>query len=405
MKTTRTQGAMKQAIPRTVFVLGLVSFLNELSSQIVAPLIPLLLATTLAAGPIAMGLIDGVADAAASMFRLWSGRRSDMLGQKRKVFVVVGYALSSVARPLVGLALGWPMVLVLRSLDRIGKGVRGAPRDALVADATPEALRGRAYGINRAFDYAGAVGGSLLAAAALLWISDKISVVIMLSAIPAAIALSLLVLMVKDVPQAESSAAPKKPPPLRWGALSAPSRRFLLVLMLFAFARASESFILLRAHELGMSNIQVLLLWAALCAVQASVAWLAGGLSDRFSKVNVVTFAWLAYGLGLLGLAAVGSVAGILIAVVVYALLSGMGEGAEKSLVSALATDADRGTVFGWSTMISGLGAIPAGILFGFIWQQVNAGIAFAVFGGVAILSAAILQRVMPTPARHQLDR
>ena len=134
---------MKHAIPRTVFVLGLVSFLNELSSQIVAPLIPLLLATTLAAGPIAMGLVDGVADAAASLFRLWSGRRSDVLGQRRKVFVVVGYGLSSVARPLVGLALSWPLVLVLRSLDRIGKGVRGAPRDALVADATPEALRGR----------------------------------------------------------------------------------------------------------------------------------------------------------------------------------------------------------------------------------------------------------------------
>ena len=405
METTRTQQVMKQTIPKTVFVLGLVSFLNELSSQIVAPLIPLLLATTLAAGPIAMGLVDGVADAAASLFRLWSGRRSDVLGQRRKVFVVVGYGLSSVARPLVGLALGWPMVLVLRSLDRIGKGIRGAPRDALVADATPEALRGRAYGINRAFDYAGAVGGSLLAAAALFWISNRISVVIMLSAIPAAIALSLLVLLVKDVPHTDSSAVPTRAPPLRWGALSTPSRRFLSVLMLFAFARASESFILLRAHELGMSNIHVLLLWAALCAVQAGVAWVAGGLSDRFSKVTVVTFAWLAYGLSLFALAAVGSLAGLWIAVVVYALLSGMGEGAEKSLVSALATDADRGTVFGWSTMIGGLGAIPAGILFGFIWQQVNAGVAFAAFGGVAILCAALLRGLVPTPARHQPDR
>ena len=402
MKTTDVQRDLKQAIPKTVLVLGFVSFLNELSSQIVAPLIPLLLVTTLAAGPIAMGLVDGVADAAASLFRLWSGRRSDVLGKKRKVFIVVGYGLSSVARPLVGLALGWPMVLILRSLDRIGKGVRGAPRDALVADATPEALRGRAYGINRAFDYAGAVVGSLLAAAALLWISNQISVVIMLSAIPAAIALGLLVLLVKDVPHTKPSAVPTRPPPLRWGALSTPSRRFLSVLMLFAFARASESFILLRAHELGMSNIHVLLLWAALCAVQAGVAWVAGGLSDRFSKVSVVTFAWLAYGVSLLGLAAVGSVTCMWIAVVVYALLSGMGEGAEKSLVSALATDADRGTVFGWSTMIGGLGAIPAGFLFGFIWQQATAGVAFAAFGVVAIVSAAILRGLALTPERPQ---
>ena len=172
--------------------------------------------------------------------------------------------------------------------------------------------------------------------------------------------------------------------------------------MLFAFARASESFILLRAHELGMSNIHVLLLWAALCALQAGVAWVAGGLSDRLSKVSVVTFAWLAYGVSLLGLAAVGSVTGMWIAVVVYALLSGMGEGAEKSLVSALATDADRGTVFGWSTMIGGLGAIPAGLLFGFIWQQANAGIAFAVFGCVAMVSAAFLRGLGLTPEPPQ---
>ena len=227
---------------------------------------------------------------------------------------------------------------------------------------------------------------------------------IMLSAIPAAIALGLLILLVKDVPSANPNAVRTQTPPLRWSALSTPARRFLSVLMLFAFARASESFILLRAHELGMSNIQVLLLWAALCAVQAGVAWVAGNLSDRFSKVTVVTFSWLAYGLSLLALAAVGSLTGLWLAVVVYALLSGMGEGAEKSLVSELATDADRGTVFGWSTMIGGLGAIPAGFLFGFIWQQVNAGVAFAAFGGVAILSAAFLRKLVPLPARSQTD-
>ncbi len=251
---------MKKVIPRTVLVLGAVSFLNELSSQIVTPLIPLLLVTTLGAGPVAIGLVDGVADAAASLIRLWSGRRSDVLGGRRKAFIVLGYGLSTVARPLVGFALNWPLVVLLRSLDRIGKGVRGAPRDALVADATPEALRGRAYGINRAFDYAGAVVGSLIAAAALLWVSERISVVIMLSAIPAAIALGLLVLLVKDVPTAATPATGKPAAPLRWGALSSPSRRFLSVLMLFAFAQASEMFILLRAHELGMSDIQVLLL-------------------------------------------------------------------------------------------------------------------------------------------------
>lgn len=386
---------MRNAVPKTVVVLGLVSFLNELSSQIVTPLIPLLLVTTLGAGPVAMGLVDGVANAVASGFRLWAGRRSDVRGRRRKTFVVMGYGLSSIARPLVGLAFNWPMVLLLRSVDRIGKGVRGAPRDALVADATPASQRGRAYGINRAFDYAGAVGGSLIAAAALLWISHRISVVIMLSAIPAALALVLLIALAKDVPT--KIVGPVTPTaPLRWRALTVRSRRFLTVFMLFAFASASESFILLRAHELGMGNVQVLLLWAVLCAVQAGIAWRAGNVSDRFNKVTVVTFTWLAYGVGLLLFALVGSIPGLWIVVVVYALLSGIGEGAEKTLVSSLATEADRGTAFGWFTMISGLGAIPAGLMFGVIWQQSTAGMAFGVFGILALVSAVLLRVVLP---------
>ncbi|MEY2170701.1 MULTISPECIES: MFS transporter, partial [unclassified Rhodanobacter] len=359
-------------------------------------LIPLLLVTTLGAGPVAMGLVDGVADAVASGFRLWAGRRSDVRGRRRKIFVIMGYGLSSIARPLVGLALNWPMVLLLRSLDRVGKGVRGAPRDALVADATPAALRGYAYGINRAFDYAGAVGGSLIAAAALLWISHRISVVIMLSAIPAALALVVLMTLVKDVP-AKTIKPGTAPAPLRWRALTVPSRRFLTVFMLFAFASASESFILLRAHEIGMGNVQVLLLWAVLCAVQAGVAWRAGKVSDRFNKVGVVTFTWLAYGVGLLLFAFVENILGLWIVVIVYALLSGVGEGAEKTLVSTLATEADRGTAFGWFTMISGLGAIPAGLMFGVIWQQSTAGTAFGAFGVLAIVSAVLLWVILPT--------
>ncbi|KZC22659.1 MFS transporter [Rhodanobacter thiooxydans] len=386
---------MKQAVSKTVIVLGFVSFLNELSSQIVTPLIPLLLVTTLGAGPMAMGLVDGVANAVASGFRLWAGRRSDVRGRRRKIYVVIGYGLSSIARPLMGLALNWPMVLLLRSFDRVGKGVRGAPRDALVADATPAALRGHAYGINRALDYAGAVGGSLIAAAALVWISHRISVVIMLSAIPAALALVVLVTLVKDAPA--KTIKPGAPPaPLRWRALTVPSRRFLAAFLLFAFASASESFILLRAHEIGMSNVQVLLLWAVLCAVQAGVAWRAGSVSDRFNKVTVVTFSWLAYGVSLLLFATVGSIPALWIVVVIYALLTGIGEGAEKTLVSALATAADRGTAFGWFTMISGLGAIPAGFMFGVIWQQSNAGVAFGAFGVLAIVSAALLQMLVP---------
>ena len=384
-------GTANGRLPASVVVLGWVSFLNELSSQIVAPLIPLLLATVLGAGPVALGLIEGFADAVASLLKLWAGRRSDVLGQKRKGFIVGGYGLSVIARPLIGLAINWPMVLLLRSLDRAGKGLRGAPRDALVADATPKKLQGRAYGLNRALDYAGAVGGSLIAAAALTYVSDKISTVIFLSVTPGVCALLLLAFVVQDAPAVETDRKKNVVPLLRWSALSAPSRRFLTVLIVFSCSRASESFILLRAHELGMSTVTVLLLWALLCAIQSGVAWAGGGLSDRFSKTTVVALTWLAYGVGLIVIATIVTPGGLWMAVAIYALLTGIGEGAEKALVSELATDADRGTAFGWYNMIVGLSAIPAGLLFGVIWSQAAAGIAFAVFGGLAIASAVFV--------------
>ena len=378
----------KPKLPGAIVALGVVSFLNELSSQIVAPLIPLLLATVLGAGPVALGLIEGLADAVANLLKLWAGRRSDVLGQRRKGFIMGGYGLSLIARPMIGLVVNWPMVMLLRSLDRAGKGLRGAPRDALVADMTPAALRGRAYGLNRAFDYAGAVGGSLIAAAALTYVSGSISTVILLSAIPGGIALIVLALLVKNAPTATVKPAAAAVS-LKWSVLSVPARRFMTVLAVFSHSRVSESFILLRAHDLGMPTVNVLLLWALICALQSVVAWFGGGLSDRFSKSTVVSASWLAYGLGLLLIAFATGTGSLWVAASCYALLSGIGEGAEKTYVSDLATDAGRGTAFGWYSMIVGLSSIPAGLAFGLVWMQLGADIAFAGFGILAVISTA----------------
>ena len=163
------------------------------------------------------------------------------------------------------------------------------------------------------------------------------------------------------------------------------------MLIVFSLSRVSESFILLRAHEVGMGTVTVLLLWAMLCAIQSGVAWAGSGLSDRFDKMSVVALTWVAYGVGLIFISAVNSPGGVWIAAAAYASLTGMGEGAEKSLVSELATDAARGAAFGWYSMIVGLAAIPAGLLFGAVWSQTTAGIAFAAFGGLAIVSAALV--------------
>ena len=187
-----------QKLPRTVIVLGLVSFFNDFASDIVIPLIPILLATVLAAGPVALGLIEGVADAVASLIKLWSGRHSDIMSGRRKGLAVAGYTLSNIARPLLGLAGSWPVILVLRSIDRVGKGLRSAPRDALVADATPPGMHGYAFGYHRALDNAGAVAGSLAAAAVLAWSGMSLTEVILWSAVPGFIAVLLLGVGVKE---------------------------------------------------------------------------------------------------------------------------------------------------------------------------------------------------------------
>src|SRR5688500_13449307 len=210
-------------LPRTVIVLGLVSFFNDFASDIVIPLIPILLATVLAAGPVALGLIEGVADAIASLLKLWSGRHSDIMSGRRKGLAVAGYTLSNIARPMLGLAGSWPVILVLRSIDRVGKGLRSAPRDALVADATPPGMHGYAFGYYRAMDNGGAVAGSLAAAAVLAWSGSSLAEVILWSAVPGVVAVLLLGVGVKEEKEekapADRSTAPVVLPPLRWSVL------------------------------------------------------------------------------------------------------------------------------------------------------------------------------------------
>ena len=249
-----------KALPRTVIVLGFVSLFNDLASEMVVPLLPILLSGMGIAAPVFLGMIEGIADAVAAYLKLWSGRRSDWLGGKRKGFAVAGYLLSNLARPLIGLAGGWLSLLALRSVDRVGKGLRSAPRDALVADATPPAIHGLAFGFHRALDNAGAVGGSLVAAAVLTWTLSSVREVILWSVVPGVLGVLLVMFGVKEPAKPDTAREPL--PPLRWSVMPPRLRRYLLVLFLFTFARASETFIVLRGHELGMSVVSLLLLWA-----------------------------------------------------------------------------------------------------------------------------------------------
>jgi MFS family permease len=395
------ENSPSKKLPGTVIVLGLVSFFNDFASDIVIPLVPILLATVLAAGPVALGFIEGVADAVASVIKLWSGRHSDIMSGRRKGLAVAGYTLSNIARPLLGLAGSWPVILVLRSIDRVGKGLRSAPRDALVADATPPGMQGYAFGYHRAMDNGGAVAGSLAAAAVLAWSGLSLVEVILWSAAPGFVSVLLLAAGVKEegkekVSTAHSATtAPPTPvvlPPLRWSVLSSPMRRYLLVLMLFTFARASETFILLLGHQSGVGTVELLLLWAALNLCKAATSTWGGRLADSLGRGAMILLGWTTFAFSFLMLGMVEHSQGLWSVSIFYGLCAGMSEGAERAIISDYASPRERGTAFGWYHLMVGIAAIPAGLLFGSIWQFHSAAAAFFFAGGIAALSALLLR-------------
>jgi MFS family permease len=381
---------MRARLPRTVIVLGIVSLFNDLASEMVVPLIPILLASVLAAGPAALGLVEGVADAVAAFLKLWSGRRSDQLGGRRKGLAVAGYALSNLARPLLGLATVWPSVLLLRSLDRVGKGIRSAPRDALVSDVIRPEQRGFAYGFHRAMDNCGAVGGSLMAAAILAWSGWTPQQVILWSALPGAVAVLLIAAGIGE-PKAIAPRKTDPPSPLRWSSVPAGIRHYLLILGLFTFARASETFIVLRGKELGLPTVELLLLWACLNVAKALTATRGGILSDRFGKLRIVEISWAAHAVSFLLFATAQGGMSLWLITVLYGLFSGLSEGPERARISDLAGSESIGAAFGWYHLVLGVTAIPAGLIFGGMWQAWGATPAFVYAGSLAVLSTLLL--------------
>lgn len=273
--------------------IGFVSLLNDFASEMVVPLIPLLLATVMAAGPVALGLIEGSADTVSNLLKFWAGRHTDKPGRKRKPYVVLGYTLSNLVRPLIGLSTGWLMVLFLRVTDRIGKGLRTAPRDALVADSISDGQAGRAFGLLRALDHAGAVLGAVAAAAVVYWGTRRLDLVIIFSAIPGLLTVSLIAFGVRE--PARTPARTAQILPLHWSALNRPARNYLLVVALFTLSKIPETFLLLRGHELGMPVVELLLLWAALHVVKSVISEYAGRRADRHGRRPLILLRWSMY--------------------------------------------------------------------------------------------------------------
>ena len=387
--------SLPSRLGRNVWALAVVSFLTDVSSDMTYPLLPAFLATVLGASATTVGAIEGAAESTAALLRLASGWWSDRVS-RRKPLVMAGYTLASVIRPLIGLTQAASQVLAIRVADRVGKGIRGAPRDALIADSVDPAIRGRAFGFHRAADHAGAVVGPLLAFALLQWGGLDLRTVFLLTAIPGALAIATLWFGVREVPRT----APEKLTRLDLRApLGGRFWSYLGVLFVFTLGNSTDAFLLLRAGQLGVEAALIPILWAMLHIVKSAFSTPGGILSDRIGRKPLIVAGWLLYA-GVyfaFGRASEQWQAWALFAV--YGVFFGLTEGVEKALVADLVPAERRGTAFGWYNLAIGLGALPASLLFGILWDRWGATLAFDFGAALALIAALGIAAVAPRRA------
>ncbi|HJW12649.1 MAG TPA: MFS transporter [Albitalea sp.] len=377
------------ALPRTVWLIGLISLVNDSASEMIYPLVPLYLSSMLMAGPKALGLIEGVAEATSSLLKLVSGVIVDRT-RRIKPWVVGGYALAGIGRPLIALATSWVGVLVIRFADRLGKGLRNSPRDALLARSITNNTRGLAFGVHRAMDNAGAVLGPLLAAL-FLGLGFTLREVFAIAIVPAVLCL-LLTLALREPP---AQAAEPPAAPFDWAVSTlAPSfRHYLLTLALFTLGNSSNMFLLLRARELGLPQAQVPLAWATVAVFAMLFSTPLSAWSDRIGRRRLIVGGWLAYGgfylaLGWLGPGSPLVVFGLF---ALYGVSIAATEGAEKALVADLTPPARLGTAYGWFNLVGGALLLPASLVFGWLYERAGAAAAFSFSAACALAASALL--------------
>jgi MFS family permease len=371
---------------RNVMALAAVSFLTDVSSEMIYPLLPVFLTTVLGANASFIGAIEGAAETTAALLKLASGWWSDR-ARKRKPLVLLGYAIASAMRPLVALATSASQVLVIRVADRVGKGIRNAPRDALIAESVDPSIRGRAFGFHRAADHAGGVLGPLIAFAVLTYHVAELRTVFWLAAIPGIMSVLVVAFGVRDIPR--PTASPSTSAPDLRQPLGSAFWRVLAVIFLFTLGNSTDAFLLLRANQLGVPVALAPILWAALHVVKSVASTPGGALSDRIGRRPTLIMGWMLYAAVYLGFARATTAWQAWALFAVYGVFFGLTEGSERALVADLVGPERRGTAFGWYNLAIGLGALPASLLFGFVWDHAGAGTAF-VMGASLALAAAI---------------
>ncbi len=382
---------MPAPLPRSVKLLGWVSLLTDAATEAVYPLLPVFITQVLGGPPIALGIVEGAADATSSALKVFAGRWSDRLGA-RKPIVVAGYALSSLVRPFIGLATSWGHVFAIRVTDRVGKGLRGAPRDAMLAALAPPGERGRVFGYHWAMDHAGAAIGPLLATIFLWFSPDDYRLLFGLTIIPGALAV-LTLLRVPETAgpalQPRSTSAPEHPSTS--APLPAPLKRYLWILSVFTLGNSSDAFLLLQLSQSGVPLIGLTALWSAQHAIKALLSMKGGALSDRLGRRTLIISGWLLYAVVYAGFAWSQSVEALIGWFMLYSVYSAAVEGSEKALIADLSPEAMRATAFGWHAAVQGFGALAAGLFFGLLWQTLGASVAFMTGGALALIAALLL--------------
>ena len=405
-------------LPRTVLWFGVVSLLTDASGELIYPLLPLFLISSLSAPVWVIGLIEGVAESTAALFKLVSGRIADLL-VRRKPLVLFGYGLASFVRPLVAVAHSPWTVLAVRFADRVGKGIRSSPRDAMVADVTHPSQRGAAYGYHRAMDNAGAVLGPLAGYLLLSQAHLDLRHIFAWAALPGALAVIALIFGVREAPRHVTAVSPASPPATGHAAVQhypdAMQHKgralalYLACVTLFTLGNSSDAFLLVRAAQvlhpgvsLGpaiLADRQLLLIWTLHNAVKALLSRRGGALSDRFGRRRLIGAGWLLYAAVYLGFAMADRAWQVWTLFAVYGVYYAMVEGAERALVAELAGEGRRGTAFGWFHALVGIAALPASLLFGLLYRAFGAVAAFSTSAVLAAAACALLAFVH-APAR-----
>lgn len=392
-------------LPGNVLALSLVSFLNDTSSEIIYPLLPAFLALTLGASPFAIGLIEGFAESVASILKLFAGYVSDRF-HVRKLPVFLGYALAAIMRPFLAFATNWHQVLLLRMTDRVGKGIRGAPRDALLAASVQREERGMVFGFNRAADHLGAVVGPVCAFLLLSWIAQnthdptarEYQQVFLYASVPVVIGLFVIVFFVREEKRElkQTEFAPVK---ISFKEFDGNFKRLMVVIGLFTLSNSTDAFLLLRAQQAGISPPVLPLLWMALHFSKVCSSIVFGNLSDRVGRRKLIFAGWVVYALVYAGFAFVSSAWQAWALFLIYGTYFGLTEGAEKAMVADMVQEEKRGTAYGLYNLAIGITVFPASLLFGLLWDELGASSAFLISALISIFAAVLLLTVRPAPA------